>query len=128
MKIEDARAAIAYLAQCTPGWSQEGIEQYAEQCVRFPDAETLMAAVKKLCMRWDRRTRPLPYDITSAYNAEKSERDLDDRYALTEGYDAAVYPTFKEGVAIAWQAYQDECRRQGKEPSRAYFEQWLPAP
>lgn len=129
MKTEDAVAGLMYLTATTPGpWDRDVVLAYTEQCERFPDPQAFVEAMKQLALRWTKPSRPLPYDITMAYNARKSERDLDERYALTEGYDNTVYPTFEQGVQIAWEAYQDECKRVGKEPDRSYFDKWLPVP
>jgi hypothetical protein len=39
---------------------------------------------------------------------------------------ASKYPSFAEGIEIAWDAYCAEVRRQGREPDRRKFEKWLP--
>jgi hypothetical protein len=39
---------------------------------------------------------------------------------------AAKYPSFAEGIEIAWEAYCGEVRRLGREPDRRKFEKWLP--
>ena len=126
MNREDAIAGLAYLTACTPGWTEDSVLVYVQQCMRFPDPVAFQAAMKRLGLRWSKTSRPLPYDITLAYQEEIRQRELDERYELTEGTSAAEYPTFEAGIAIAWEHYQAECRRQGREPNRSYFTKWLP--
>jgi hypothetical protein len=119
---------LAYLAACVPGpWTKDVLTKYVEQCERFPDPDAFQEAMKALAMRWSKPSRPLPYDITLAYQETARTKELDDHYALTEGHSSSAYPTFEEGIAIAWEAYKAECDRQHREPNRAYFEKWLNA-
>lgn len=127
MNSEEAAAGLVHLTSCTPGWTEDNVAAYLRQCMRFPNAPAFVSAMEKLALRWSKPTRPLPYDITTAYHAEVEQMELDELYAITEGSSASTYPDFEDGVKIAWEAYQDECARQGKEPNRMYFERWLPA-
>ena len=125
MKREEAQAGIAYLAACTPGWTQVSVEMYVGQCERFQDPDAFLVAMKNLALRWDKPSRPLPHDITVAYNATAQQMDLDQRDAITDGHSSSNYPTFEEGLAIARESYVEYCRTQGREPDLAYFDRTI---
>ena len=123
MKREQATAGVAYLVAATTGWTDEAVELTINECMTLHDPEAFIIGCRNLARTWQDARRPFLYHIRVAYEAELRQQQMD--MALPMGNDQI--PEFKDGVAIAWEAYQDECKRVGKEPNRSYFEQWLPA-
>lgn len=123
MKRTEALEALMFLTQCTPGWDADAITIFTNEIERWHDPGALKAAIHALSMRWDRRSRPMMFDIKAAYDSEVRQRQMD--LALPSGEQSTTYPTLEEGCAIARKAYEGECRRLGKEPNPDIFDSWV---
>lgn len=125
MRHEEAIAGLSYLVATTPGWTDEAVEVYVKEAKTYHDPDAFARGCKNLALHWSKPHRPYMFDINVAYQAELRNQEMN-RTLSAESQGVVIPPS--EGIKIAWEAYQDECRRLGKAPNRAIFEKWLPAP
>ena len=124
MKREEALAGIAYLVAATAGWTDEAVTLYVSEAQNYHDPNAFLESCKNLAKRWKENRRPFMYDINVAYQEVLRQRQMD--MALPSGEGSGRIVSFEEGIKIATEAYESECKRLGKEPDRAIFEKWLP--
>jgi hypothetical protein len=111
------------LAVGTNGFDNPSTDLYASRFSELENEEALQRAVEMIVNTWDRGYRPPLNVVLEQYRRELRRIEERDQPRSIEGN----YPTFEQGVQIAWEAYCAEVRRQGKEPNRRVFEKWLPA-
>jgi len=104
------------------GFNDESIAAYVEELKTLSDYNILVKACKSVSNSWTEARRPPIAVILAAYNREVARVQSE---SMPRGI-GQRYPTFAEGIEIAWQAYCAEVRRQGREPDRRKFEKWLP--
>ena len=122
MNITTAYALTGILGVGTHGFDNASTDLYAARFAELENEEALQRAVDVIVNTWDRGYRPPLNTVLEQYRRElRRIEDRDRPRAL-----GAKYPTFEQGVQIAWEAYCAEVRRMGREPDRKVFEKWLP--
>lgn len=122
MTPQDAMKAIGNLAGTTNGWDDASTIAYADELANLSDPKALTRACRLISTTWKEYRRPPISVIIDQYHREVARvAAVHQPRALGQHY-----PTFEEGVEIAWKAYCQEVTRQGREPSRKVFEKWLP--
>jgi hypothetical protein len=119
MNREDATMAVGYLVGATTGWNDEAVIVYINEIEQLSDVEALNSAIRHLVSTWTEARRPPVATILDAYRSELSKRNS--RRPSIESPRHRVVPVH-EGIEIARRAYEDECRRQGREPNIKHFD------
>lgn len=115
---------MGYLAGLSPGWTDDTITLYAAELETLDDYDAALEAARIVMRSWSKTVRPPLGTILDAYRIEKGRRDADARrFALGS---AKAIPV-ADGLKIAWQAYRDECARQGRDPNERTFAGWAQA-
>jgi hypothetical protein len=120
MLQEQAMEAVGILSGRLTGFNDASVVAYVEDFTQLHDFRALTKACEQVSRTWLEGRRPPIAVILDAYNRELSRKS-----DIPRGIDTR-YPTFEEGIEIAWQAYCAEVRRLGREPDRRKFEKWLP--
>lgn len=107
----------------TSGWTDESVEAYIRDLATLEDPQALKAACEQVARTWTESRKPPQGVIRQAYyqQAQRKSAHIDSRALLPNRV-----VEFERGIEIAWNAYCDEVRRQGREPNRRVFEKWLP--
>lgn len=125
VKIQEATAAIGGLIGLTTGWNDEAIEGYIVELCHLDDPRVLKDACRRISRSWVEARRPSLALIVQTYHQQLQSDSYKtiDASALGSGQQVG----FDRGIEIAWDAYQGECDRLGKQPNRRLFEKWLPS-
>lgn len=113
---------MGYLAGLTSGWSDDSIALYAAEIEQLDDYEVGLGAAQQLMRSWKESWRPPLATFLEAYRAEH-RRVLNSVGQPQLGGRQNVMPVL-EGLKVAWDAYNAECVRQGREPNKPIFNSW----
>jgi hypothetical protein len=111
------------------GWTDAKTDFWTSRLQTLGDTEAAMVAANDLLGTHPGPGVPPWAVFKQAYDGRRralEEHRSESRRALEESHlSKSHYPTFEEGVEIAWTAYQDECRLRGRVPEREYFDSIL---
>lgn len=119
MDSEKATMLVGYLVGATTGWNDEAVLVYVDEFKKLSDEVVLQSAVQQVIRTWAEARRPPISVVLDAYRSELSARQLS-RPALQQPKQRRVPPS--EGIKIARDAYEQECKRLGKKPNFAKFD------
>ena len=122
MLQEQAMEAVGILSGRLTGFNDASVIAYVEDLAQLSDYRLLVKACEFVSRTWTEARRPPIAVILAAYNREVARVQSE---SMPRGI-GQRYPTFAEGIEIAWDAYCAEVRRLGREPDRRKFEKWLP--
>lgn len=114
MRQTDADRVLGVLVGATGGWHEVIADEFLLTIAAWDDVDAAERAVSRFT-RPPGRNRPTLVQLIDAYREEEQRR-------VPSG--GRVVP-FADGIRIAWDAYQAEARRTGREPNRALFEKYL---
>lgn len=105
------------LVAATSGWDELSIGIYVDRLLSLTSERALAAAIDAVMNTWRDMRRPPLAVILECYHAalarEPARRGLEEPVCSME-----------RGLQIMWENYEAECRRQGREPDRGYFDTW----
>jgi hypothetical protein len=110
--------AIGYLVGATTGWNDEAVVIYINEVESLTDPDALNVAVRHVVKTWSEARRPPVSILLDAYRMELA-RKTTSTPALATGRQRVV--PFAEGIDICRRAYEDECRRLGRQPNDKLF-------
>jgi len=129
MTEDEAYNVMSSLVVGFSGWTEPKMELWVQQLQSLGDTEAAMVAANDLLQTHTNPGVPPWAVFKQAYDGRRralEEHRSESRRALEESsLSKTRYPSFEEGVEIAWDAYQDECRLRGKAPNREYFDSIL---
>jgi len=122
VETEQVIPILGRLIGGTTGWDDQASEIYLSKFMQLVDLAALDRAVDAILRMWTEARRPPLAVVLDEYTRQVKRAEMQRRpNALSERY-----PSFAEGVEIAWNAYCKEVRGLGREPDRRKFEKWLP--
>ena len=120
MTESEAIRLAGMLAAIGHGWTDLHIDMYAGEFQSWDDADAAEVVIRRAIRTWNRAVR-IPFgELHQDYL-----REVDRRAALRPGIPSGRVVPFERGVQIAWEAYEREARRTGREPNRALFGKYL---
>jgi hypothetical protein len=119
----DAIRFAAMLAAIGHGWTDLHIDFYASEFRQWDDVEAAEVVVRRAMRTWTKPIRVPFGELHQDYLREVARRS-EPAPTLPSGSAMRV----RDGMLIAWVAYQLEARRDGRTPNRALFEKYLSNP
>lgn len=101
---------------------------WAQKLIELEDSEAAWKTANAVIEGATERYTPAWGEFRTTYS-RWVERHVEERaesqLALDrETYSRQRFPSYDEGIQIAWKAYVDECGRQGKQPNQSFFDAW----
>ncbi len=127
---EDVAQALGVLVGGTTGWNDEAVAIYLAQLVQLDDRTALMRACTHILQTHTDLARPSLSKILDRYRYEYTllrqhqPKPLQLDQEVGSRHLKPMSPA-EGGYKIAWEAYEQECGRQGKEPNRTLFTGWI---
>lgn len=122
MRSTESLRIVGYLAGLTSGWTDDSIALYAAEIEQLDDYDIGLAAAQQLMRSWKETWRPPLATFLEAYRAEH-RRVANSTGVPQLGRRQDIMPV-EEGLKVAWDAYNAECVRQGREPNKPMFTGW----
>jgi len=112
----DAIRLSGMLAATGHGWTDVHVEVYAAELQTLEDADAAEIVVRRLIRTWEKPVRIPIGVIVSEYG-----REVDRRASATRKLESGRVVPASQGLLVAWRAYAEEARANGREPDRARF-------
>jgi hypothetical protein len=126
VSIDDAFAAVGRIAAVTTGWSDTAVERYAHEIAsQCSDVEALAEAARDLAVSWTEMARPTLGNVLDAYRTVCRRNAMSAEQPAIATGTGVIDP--RRGRLIAANEYAGHCRRSGREPNVAYFDQIVAA-
>jgi hypothetical protein len=117
MTPDQATMIVGVLVAGTTGWNDDTVLVYVDEIKQHGDYEAMATATRHVVRTWSEARRPPISVVLDAYRAELSRRQPP-RPALSSSTRTI---TAREGIVLARDAYESECRRLGRTPDLARF-------
>jgi hypothetical protein len=112
----DTGLALIYGSLGGNSWTDETVLAYRQQFSTIGDGGCFIRACQAVVKSWTQIAKPPPAVIYEAYKAEIMRRELHQEPRAIEEPGREI-PAWRDGLAIARQAYEAECARQDREPN-----------
>ena len=123
IREDQAAQALGMLVGGTQGWNDEAVAVYLSQLVQVDDADALLRACHHILRTHSDPGRPSIARILDRYRHEYTQQQPAPASRQVGSRHLAVIPV-EEGLRVAWDAYVDECCKQGKQPNKPMFAGW----
>ena len=123
IREDQAAQALGLLVGGTQGWNDEAVAVYLSQLVQVDDADALHRACLHILKTHADPGRPSMARILDRYRYEYGQRPAAATSRQIGARHLAIMPV-EEGLRVAWDAYVDECQKQGKQPNKPMFAGW----
>jgi|KBSMisStaDraftv2_1062788.scaffolds.fasta_scaffold282621_2 hypothetical protein len=120
MKYNEAMACLGVVVGTTNGWSDDKIISYAKQMQKWPDLSAVREACQMVADNWTRASAPPLGALREEYLNVLRRRAMEapsNVFPIGRGACSAA-----EGRQIAANAYAEECKRLGREPTWGFFD------
>ena len=112
----EARQLVGLLVAGTPGWTDEAVDLYVAEVACLDRPDLAFTAVRQVIRTYSRPGRPPLAVILEAYR-RKVDRSPAPQVPALRG--SVTSP--ERGLLLAWRAYSEACRLEGREPDRKRF-------
>ena len=123
IREDQAAQALGMLVGGTQGWNDEAVAVYLTQLVQVDDADALLRACHHILRTHSDPGRPSVARILDRYRYEYTQQQPASPSRQVGSRHLAVIPV-EEGLRVAWDAYEQECRQHGREPNKPMFNGW----